>query len=345
MTLTKTKPVILCVDDEPPVLSALQRMLRNEPYEVLVAETPHEALQLVRSRHVDAVIADHRMADVTGAELLRRIREISPGTARVLLTGYPDTQSILGRAQAGIQRLIMKPWNDDDLRYALRELLEDSWIPPRRPAISRVETGTDLLETVLRVDGTDRTTNEIRLRLLPHLRDPETARRGLVLFLDALESLNDPPVPFLRTIAETVEAEGVSATLADASGLAHAILDRRGPKLEIVAPVARPRRAAVLGPRLDIVAEALRIAGHSVESLPSSTGVDLVAPDFVLVDLDLLDALRPMGAAGRDVVGLCMASSFWDRATLDALGVARLVEKPYGLMEVLRAFRKGTLPE
>lgn len=346
MTLTQTRQVVLCVDDEPAVLSALRRLLRDEPYEILTAESPQEALELVRSRRIGLVVADHRLGDVSGAELLRRVREISPRTARVLLTGYPDTASILGRMQHGIQRLITKPWRDEDLRGTIRELLEvrdEPWIPPRHPAIRSVPAGPDVIESVFRVDGADRTTAEIRLRLLPLLRDPEIARRGVVLFIDSLESLNDPPVPFLRTLAETVETENVSATIVETSGLAAAIADRRGPRLEIVSPVSRPLRVALVGPDFSVLADVLRTAGHAVETPASTGGLDLLDPEAVLVDLDRSEPVRPMGRDGREVVALCTCSALWDRATLDALGVSRVVEKPYGILEALRAFRKGVL--
>src|SRR6185295_19303039 len=55
------KQVVICIDDEPPVLSAIRRLLRHEPYEVLTTLDPSEVLRLVTSREVNLIVADQRM--------------------------------------------------------------------------------------------------------------------------------------------------------------------------------------------------------------------------------------------------------------------------------------------
>ena len=82
-------PLLLLVDDEPRILSALRRSLRREPYEILTAETCAEALRLVDAHPVDLVLSDHKMPGTTGLQLLAQIAARRPQVIRMLITGWP----------------------------------------------------------------------------------------------------------------------------------------------------------------------------------------------------------------------------------------------------------------
>ncbi|MBI2933415.1 MAG: PAS domain-containing protein [Planctomycetes bacterium] len=117
-------PVVVCVDDEVPILAALQRLLRREPYRLLVTAKPDEALQWVERHKVSVLIADQRMPEMKGTDLLKLVRERSPGTIRVMLTGYADIGAISEAVNDGaIRRLINKPWDDEELKRTIRDLL------------------------------------------------------------------------------------------------------------------------------------------------------------------------------------------------------------------------------
>src|SRR5688572_29073482 len=88
------RPVVLCVDDDPPVLAAIRRLLRHAPYEIVSASDPVEALALIGEREIDLVIADQRMPAMMGTELLKAVRERSPRTLGVILTGHADLTDI-----------------------------------------------------------------------------------------------------------------------------------------------------------------------------------------------------------------------------------------------------------
>src|SRR5436190_6768046 len=81
-------PVVVVVDDEPASLAAVQRSLREEPYEVLTTREPEQALKWVDTRAVSAVITDQRMPSMAGTELLERVSRKSPATVRIILTAY-----------------------------------------------------------------------------------------------------------------------------------------------------------------------------------------------------------------------------------------------------------------
>lgn len=116
---------ILCVDDEPNILSALRRLLRGKGYQVLTADSGGEGLEQLAAQPIDLVISDMRMPVMDGARFLAQVRERWPGTVRLLLTGYSDVQSIQDAINCGeIYRYITKPWDDNDLLLIVRHALE-----------------------------------------------------------------------------------------------------------------------------------------------------------------------------------------------------------------------------
>lgn len=120
-----TTPRILCVDDEPSILSALRRLFRPQGYVVLTAESGEAGLALLEKEHVDLVISDMRMPAMDGARFLERVRALWPDTVRLLLTGYADMQSVLNAINRGeIYRYLTKPWDDHDIVLQVRHALE-----------------------------------------------------------------------------------------------------------------------------------------------------------------------------------------------------------------------------
>lgn len=118
-------PSILCVDDEPSILSSLRRLFRTHGYHIFTAESGAAGLQLLESEPVDLIISDMRMPEMDGAQFLERVRERWPDTVRILLTGYSDIQSILDAINRGeIFRYITKPWDDNDIVLVVRHALE-----------------------------------------------------------------------------------------------------------------------------------------------------------------------------------------------------------------------------
>lgn len=117
--------VVLCVDDEPNILSALRRLLRPSGYRVLVAESGAEGLELMASEQVDLVISDMRMPNMDGAAFLAAVKAGWPDVVRILLTGYADMASTIDAINRGeIFRYVTKPWVDSDMLLTLRQGLE-----------------------------------------------------------------------------------------------------------------------------------------------------------------------------------------------------------------------------
>lgn len=122
---------ILLVDDEPNVLRALKRVLSLPGQPVLeleaieICESPRVALELLHSHVFDLILSDYRMPEMDGVAFLTASRQLQPDAARLILSAQADLQGMIGAInQAGIQRFIMKPWDDLDLRVALAEAIE-----------------------------------------------------------------------------------------------------------------------------------------------------------------------------------------------------------------------------
>jgi response regulator RpfG family c-di-GMP phosphodiesterase len=120
----RREPVLLFVDDEPEVLSALRRCFRHEPYRIFTAGGPGEGLAWLEKTPIDLVVTDERMPGMSGTEFLREVRDRSPKTARAILTGYPNQTVIRRGLEAGANTFLYKPWDDESLRRTVRRVLK-----------------------------------------------------------------------------------------------------------------------------------------------------------------------------------------------------------------------------
>jgi serine/threonine-protein kinase len=112
---------LLIVDDEERILTALKSRFRDR-YHVFTTTDGNKALDFLRRYPMHVIISDQRMPIMPGVELLRRSREISPRSVRILLTGYSDLAAIVGSINEGeVYRFISKPWDNDDLQRVVAE--------------------------------------------------------------------------------------------------------------------------------------------------------------------------------------------------------------------------------
>lgn len=121
---TDTKPRILLVDDEERILRSLGMLLRMH-YQVYATSDGYEALAILQREKIHVLISDQRMPIMTGTELLREARKVSPDTVRILLTGYADADSAVAAVNDGeIFRYISKPWGPKELRDTIAQAVQ-----------------------------------------------------------------------------------------------------------------------------------------------------------------------------------------------------------------------------
>ncbi len=132
-----SKPILLAVDDDPEVLAAVERDLREryrEFYLVLKARSGEEALATAREvkergRTIALFLVDQRMPGMSGTELLTELRELFPEARKVLLTAYADTTAAIDSInRIGLDHYLLKPWHPPEERlYPVLDDLLATW--------------------------------------------------------------------------------------------------------------------------------------------------------------------------------------------------------------------------
>lgn len=112
---------VLFVDDEERVLRSLEMLFRAR-FKVYTTTDGHEAVDIARRDRIHVVVSDQRMPAITGVEVLRKVREVSPNTMRLLLTGYSDLQAIVDSVNEGeIFRYLSKPWSAKEIMNTVNQ--------------------------------------------------------------------------------------------------------------------------------------------------------------------------------------------------------------------------------
>jgi EAL domain-containing protein (putative c-di-GMP-specific phosphodiesterase class I)/ActR/RegA family two-component response regulator len=110
---------VLLVDDEESIRAVFASMLEEVGLEVVTASNAHEALDLMRAHKWDVIVSDIKMPEISGIELLRKIREIDLDVPVVLMTGGPTIDSAIEAMEYGAFRYLRKPMSASDLQDAV----------------------------------------------------------------------------------------------------------------------------------------------------------------------------------------------------------------------------------
>ncbi len=130
---------VLIVDDEPEMRAALSETLKREGYRIDTAENGEEALNRIENETFDLVVSDVKMPKLSGPELLKCIKEVSPETRVIMITAYGTIDSAVETMKTGASDYLLKPFSADVListvNRTLMNLAEPS--PVREPSGSR----------------------------------------------------------------------------------------------------------------------------------------------------------------------------------------------------------------
>lgn len=107
---------VLVVDDEDPSRLLIGRFLRSRGHEVVSASTGQEAMEAFRREPVDLVIADRAIPDVSGDHIAADVKQLSPRTPVIMLTGFGEIMNIRGEKPAGVDCVLGKPVTADQLQ-------------------------------------------------------------------------------------------------------------------------------------------------------------------------------------------------------------------------------------
>jgi two-component system response regulator HydG len=114
---------ILIVDDEPSVRDSLSLWFRDDGYEVATAEGANDALTRLAERKWDLALVDIRMRGTDGIELQRKLHEIDPELAVIMMTGFASVETAVAALKNGAYDYITKPLDPDDVAHLVRNAL------------------------------------------------------------------------------------------------------------------------------------------------------------------------------------------------------------------------------
>src|SRR5271156_2017226 len=119
--MTATRHCLLIVDDEPHVCDSVHDLLRRE-FRVLKANSAEEGYRIMLEEEVHIVMSDQRMRQITGVELLTKVKARHPQAIRMLFTGFADLESVIAAINQGhIFQFMRKPWQPEELLTAVRQ--------------------------------------------------------------------------------------------------------------------------------------------------------------------------------------------------------------------------------
>ncbi len=114
---------VLIVDDEPQMLIAINETLQRSGYSITTAGSGMEALCKMREKYFQLIITDMRMPEVSGLDLLRKVKATAPQTPVILLTAYGTIQNAVDAMKQGAYDYLLKPFSSESLERAVRRAL------------------------------------------------------------------------------------------------------------------------------------------------------------------------------------------------------------------------------
>ncbi|MFQ5898322.1 MAG: sigma-54-dependent transcriptional regulator [Candidatus Methylomirabilia bacterium] len=128
---------LLVVDDDPAVRQSLERTLMREGYQVVLASDGEVALERLRDRNADLVLADLKMPGLSGLELLRAAKVIAPDVDVIMLTAFGTVEEAVKAIKDGAYDFLTKPFQRNQLLRLIRQALERRALIQENRALQR----------------------------------------------------------------------------------------------------------------------------------------------------------------------------------------------------------------
>ncbi len=125
---SKSKESILVVDDAPDTLEVLRRNLVSQGYKVFTSPGVSEAIRVLEATHIDLVITDLKMPEVSGLDLIKHVRENLKDTEVMMITGYASVDGAVEAVKTGAEEYLAKPFTDEELFSAVKRALDKLYI-------------------------------------------------------------------------------------------------------------------------------------------------------------------------------------------------------------------------
>lgn len=116
---------ILLVDDEPNITRSIKRICRGKGYDIFIANSAQEALEIIANEGIQVILSDQLMPNMTGAELFEEIQTNFPAVIRILLTGYTAIEGLTSALNKGAAfKILFKPWDDEVLIQSIEDAFD-----------------------------------------------------------------------------------------------------------------------------------------------------------------------------------------------------------------------------
>ncbi len=129
MSGTVEEKRILLVEDDETILASFHLLLEDEGYQVDTAATGRRALERAEKGKYRLVILDIKLPDLRGIEVARKIRERDDSINMVIMTGHPELAESIDTIDIGIDEILLKPINVNELLRVIKDTLEPDRCP------------------------------------------------------------------------------------------------------------------------------------------------------------------------------------------------------------------------
>ncbi|NOZ25418.1 MAG: sigma-54-dependent Fis family transcriptional regulator [Nitrospirae bacterium] len=136
---------IVVVDDDPEMRNALEEAVRRFGFDVRVAGTASEGMEVLKSQECSLVITDMKMPGMNGLEFIRHIRKLSSTVPVLVITGFGTVENAVECMKLGASDYLMKPFSFDNLKEAITGLVDPA------PPSSEIITGDESMKRLLRI--------------------------------------------------------------------------------------------------------------------------------------------------------------------------------------------------
>ncbi|MBA7559633.1 Sensor histidine kinase RcsC [subsurface metagenome] len=169
-----TSPKILVTDDELNTLKTLSANLEDMGYRVSTATNGKEALALIRKRGFNIVIADIKLPDISGLEILETAKELNPETAVIMITGHASIETAVNAINEGAYAYILKPVTMSELETTLKNALrEQRLLSENRELVESLQQSNKRMEEANRaLEQVSQAKSDFTARMSHELRTP-----------------------------------------------------------------------------------------------------------------------------------------------------------------------------
>ena len=141
----EASPHILVMEDDLSVATGLEMILSEEGYRVNLADTGKLAMQAFRQKRFDLLVADLRLPDIDGMEVIKQVKAENPETEVIVITGYGTTATAVEAMKLGVHDFLPKPFTEDQIKAAIDEALKAHAEKPAETVTKKAETEEERL--------------------------------------------------------------------------------------------------------------------------------------------------------------------------------------------------------